>query len=122
WVRPSPVPSPSRLDSSRSCRAGGFMESRDNGASAVIARIQASLQALSQAEGRVAQAVLRDPEGTVYASVTELAEASGVGETTVLRFVRRLGYRSYQAFKIDLARDLSAATQGAHQDQTPQEN
>lgn len=97
------------------------MESvRDNLSAAVMARIQASLQALSRAEGRVAQAVLSDPEGIVYASVTELAEAAGVGETTVLRFVRRLGYRSYQAFKIDLARDLTPGEREAREPQNPQ--
>lgn len=82
---------------------------RDNRLSeALVARINASMRSLSQAERKVAEAVLADQAGTVYASVTELAEAAGVGETTVLRFARRLGYRSYQAFKIDLARDLSS--------------
>lgn len=80
---------------------------RDRPLTALIARIRASSNSLSRAERRVADAVLGDPTGTVYASVTELAEVAGVGETTVLRFARRLGYRSYQAFKIDLARDLS---------------
>lgn len=80
---------------------------------AVLARMQASLQSLSRAERRVADAVLRDPMAAVYASTTELAESAGVGETTVLRFARRLGYRSYQAFKIDLARDLSRSESDA---------
>lgn len=86
-----------------------------NPSAAVIARIRTSVSALSQAERKVADAVLADPSGAIYASVTELAEAAGVGETTVLRFARRLGYRSYQAFKIDLARDVSEAVAAAHQ-------
>lgn len=35
-------------------------------------------------------------------TVAELAEAAGVGTTTVMRFVQMMGYRSYPAFKRDL--------------------
>lgn len=86
-----------------------------NPSAPVIARIRTSVSAFSRAERQVAEAVLADPTAAVYASVTELAEAAGVGETTVLRFARRLGYRSYQAFKIDLARDVSETVAAAHQ-------
>lgn len=78
----------------------------------VLARLHSSLSALTESEQKVAAAVRQDPHAAVYASVTELAAAAGVGETTVLRFARKLGYRSYQDFKMDLARDIFSAGSG----------
>ncbi|MBE3597807.1 MAG: MurR/RpiR family transcriptional regulator [Limnochordaceae bacterium] len=76
----------------------------------VLARLHTSLASLTSSERKVAEAVRRDPEASVYASVTELSVAAGVGETTVLRFARKLGYRSYQDFKMALARTSSPKT------------
>lgn len=71
-----------------------------------LVRLHASLGALTESEQKVAEAVRREPGAVIYASVTELAAHAGVGETTVLRFARKLGYRSYQDFKMDLAKDV----------------
>lgn len=76
------------------------------GKPSVLARLHSSLAGLTESEQKVAAAVRRDVQAAVYASVTELAGAAGVGETTVLRFARKLGYRSYQDFKMDPARDV----------------
>ncbi|WP_164215273.1 MurR/RpiR family transcriptional regulator [Virgibacillus sp. YIM 98842] len=46
-------------------------------------------------------------ENIVYQSLTEMAIACHVGEATVLRFCRKLGYKGYQEFKLALARELS---------------
>lgn len=73
----------------------------------ILATIRSRLPTLTKAEKKVALAVLEAPDATMYSSVTEVAHSAGVGETTVLRFARRLGYKNYQTFKIDLARDLS---------------
>ena len=40
-----------------------------------------------------------------------------MSEATVLRFARRLGYRSYQDLKMDLARDVFSATPDGESDQ-----
>ncbi|MFC0015031.1 MULTISPECIES: MurR/RpiR family transcriptional regulator [Allobacillus] len=47
----------------------------------------------------------------VYQSLTELANACHVGEATVLRFCRKLGYKGYQGFKLALAREISMRDQ-----------
>ena len=39
----------------------------------------------------------------IYMSVTELAERINVGESTVLRFCRKVGYKGYQDFKLTVA-------------------
>lgn len=71
-----------------------------------LLRVQAMLREFSRAERRVADAVLADQERTIRDSVTDLAERAEVGETTVIRFCRKVGYRGYQEFKLALAQDL----------------
>src|SRR5699024_8746503 len=46
-------------------------------------------------------------EDVLYQSLTQTANACYVGEATVLRFCRKLGYKGYQEFKLSLARELS---------------
>lgn len=76
--------------------------------SSLLLRIESLQASLTKAEHRVAEAVLADPQAAVFDSVTDLAEKSGVGETTVLRFCRTLGCRGYQEFKLLLAREEGA--------------
>jgi DNA-binding MurR/RpiR family transcriptional regulator len=71
-----------------------------------LLRVQAMLSEFSKAERRVADAILSDQERTIRDSVTDLAERAEVGETTVIRFCRKVGYRGYQEFKLALAQDL----------------
>jgi len=58
---------------------------------------------LSVKEKIVAEHILTDPEASVHPSIEELAERIGVSESTLFRFVRRLGYTGYQQFRIALA-------------------
>ncbi|MFD3259498.1 MurR/RpiR family transcriptional regulator [Paenibacillus lentus] len=46
---------------------------------------------LTKADKKVADAVQSNPEEAVLATVTNLAEQAGVGETSVIRFCRTLG-------------------------------
>lgn len=79
-----------------------------------LAKITIIYNSLSKAEKKVADAVLKDTEATVYSSITDLAEASNVGETTVIRFCRQLGYHGFQEFKLSLAQDLVTPSQHVH--------
>lgn len=40
------------------------------------------------------------------ATVTDLSEQAGVGETSVIRFCRKLGFRGYHEFKLSIAQDI----------------
>ncbi|MCL6625114.1 MurR/RpiR family transcriptional regulator [Alicyclobacillus shizuokensis] len=79
-----------------------------------LTMISSVYPSLSKAEQKVADAVLADAETTVYSSVTDLAEKAGVGETTVIRFCRKLGYRGFQEFKLAVAQDLVSPSQHVH--------
>jgi len=65
--------------------------------------VNSALSGLSKAEQKVAELVLHDPEFVMFASITDVAERAHVGETTVIRVCRKLGYRGYQEFKLALA-------------------
>lgn len=62
---------------------------------------------LTKAEQKVADYVLNNMEKVIYVSVTDLAEEAEVGETTVLRFCRKIGLKGYQEFKLTIAQGLS---------------
>src|SRR5690625_7817587 len=58
--------------------------------------IRSHINAFTKTEAKVANFVLNNLEKVIYLSVTELAEKAGVGETTVLRFCRKLDYKGFQ--------------------------
>lgn len=57
-------------------------------------------------ERRIADFILNNPKDVIYMSVTELAEKCEVGEGTVVRFARNMGFSGYQELKLTLSRDL----------------
>lgn len=72
-----------------------------------LAAVRAEAGHLTPALERLASAVLGHPERVIYQSVTELAEEAHVGEASVIRFCRDLGFRGFQDFKLALAADLA---------------
>lgn len=74
----------------------------------LIASLSAAAGGMTPALGRIAQAVLAEPEATLTQSITELAEASGSSEASVIRFCRGQGLAGYGAFKLSLAQELAA--------------
>lgn len=46
-------------------------------------------------------------ETVMYNSLTELSEICNVGEATILRFCRKIGYKGYQDFKLAAAQELT---------------
>lgn len=61
----------------------------------------------TKSEQKLYNYITNNFEQIVYQSLTETANACEVGEATVLRFCRKLGYKGYQEFKLSLARELS---------------
>lgn len=73
----------------------------------VFDRISGSYYELSSSEKKIGDYVLSHQSRTQLMSISELAEASGVSEATVTRFVRRLGYRSFNEYRLSLAQNDS---------------
>lgn len=76
----------------------------------MIETIRENYQQMFAAEKKVADYILAHPDEVVSASVSELAELSGVSDATVIRMCKHLGYQGFYQMKINLARDL-----GQHQ-------
>jgi DNA-binding MurR/RpiR family transcriptional regulator len=74
----------------------------------VLLAIKQILPSLPVQERKVADYVLSHPHETVGSSITSLACASGVGNTTVSRLCRRLGMNGYRQFKIELAQETGS--------------
>lgn len=70
--------------------------------------IRSHINSLTKSEALVAEYVLDNPKEVIYYSITDMSEKVQVGETTVIRFCRKLGYRGFQDFKLSLAQDLVA--------------
>lgn len=79
--------------------------------SGALIRLRGLYPSLKTALQKVANVILRQPEMAVYASVNEVAAASGVSEATVMRFCRILGFKGFQDFKIALAREMVTPSQ-----------
>lgn len=62
---------------------------------------------LTMSEQKVADYVLGHPEEVMYFSVNNLADEAKVGETTVLRFCKKVGVIGYQEFKLAIARHVA---------------
>lgn len=69
--------------------------------------IRSSYNSLTKSEQKVADYVLLNTNNVIYSSIDELAEMANVGDTTVLRFCRKVGYKGFQSFKMALAQDLT---------------
>lgn len=68
--------------------------------------ISSIYKSLTRTEQKVADMIQSDPEAMVYGTLTDLAEKAGVGDTSVLRLCRKLGFHGYQEFKLSLAQEL----------------
>ena len=66
----------------------------------LILQIQASYNQFTKAEKKVADYCLSHKEEIPYLSITELADACEVGDTSVYRFCRTLRLEGYQEFKM----------------------
>ncbi len=74
----------------------------------IFTHIRAHYNSFTKAEKKVADYVLNDPKPVLYMSITDLADACGVGDTSVFRFCRDLDLKGYQEFKMAIAQSVSA--------------
>ena len=73
----------------------------------VFALIRTKYKTLSAAQKEVADYVLANAETVMTSSLNDLATACNVSETTIIRFLRKLDYDSYQLLRVHIAQELS---------------
>jgi len=69
--------------------------------------LKMQLDSLSPSLRRIADYILQNAETVIYQTITELASAVGVGEASVTRLCRKLGFPGFHAFKIAITTDLA---------------
>ena len=79
----------------------------------ILQEIHARYGKFTRVERQVADVVLERPDQVVYMSITGLADACGVGDTSVYRFCRALGNKGYQDFKMAIAQALATGSEDA---------
>ena len=62
---------------------------------------------LTKSEKKIADHVLSQYDKVVNYSLTELAQNCEVGESTVLRFCKKLGYKGYPEFRVAFAQNVA---------------
>ena len=72
--------------------------------SGFVEKISSEYYNLTAAEKRAADYILSHRTQCQHMSISELAEASNVAEATLSRFARRLKYKSYNEFRMDMAK------------------
>jgi DNA-binding MurR/RpiR family transcriptional regulator len=82
--------------------------------SSIEPKIHSYFNSLTKSEKKVAKHVLDQMESIIHLTITDLSEQAGVGETTALRFFRKLGFKGYQEFKLAVAKDTVKATSNLH--------
>ena len=72
-----------------------------------ITNIKSSYNQFTKAEKKVADFILTNPKEVLFMSITDLAEACEVGDTTVFRFCKTMDLKGYQEFKMVLSLSLN---------------
>lgn len=74
----------------------------------LISKIKFAANTFTNAEKKIAEYILANPQKVLYMSISELAQVCDVGDTSVFRFCRHLDKKGYMDFKMDLAQTLTS--------------
>ncbi|AWI06310.1 MurR/RpiR family transcriptional regulator [Clostridium drakei] len=69
--------------------------------------IRSRYNTLSKIQKNIADYILSNKNEAVRLTISDLAQKCSVSEPTVIRFINKLDYNSYQTFRIDMAGELS---------------
>lgn len=72
----------------------------------VLENLRSSYASLSASEKKIADYILKHPDRAVNCNVSELANASGTSDATIIRFCKHAGYSGYYQLRITLSREL----------------
>ncbi|WP_083835609.1 MurR/RpiR family transcriptional regulator [Paenibacillus dendritiformis] len=73
----------------------------------ILTRIHSMYNSFTNTERKVADYILEHTRSVIYMSITDLADACDVGESSIFRFCKSLNFKGYQEFKIALAHSIT---------------
>lgn len=71
-----------------------------------LIKVRSAYNQFTKAEKKVADYILQNPKQVLFMSITDLAEACKVGDTSVFRFCKTMELKGYQEFKMMLSLSL----------------
>jgi DNA-binding MurR/RpiR family transcriptional regulator len=80
-----------------------------------ITKIRSRTLALSESERRVATWILENADKVLNLSMSQIAQACDVSDTTVLRMCRNAGFVGFTDLKLSLVQDMASPTQLIHE-------
>lgn len=78
----------------------------------LVSKITADLTRLSEAERKIGEYIIQNPELIPHMTTKELSAKSGVSQATIIRFCKSIGIESYKSFKLALVKDLTLTEVG----------
>lgn len=70
-----------------------------------LAKIKHASEQLTNSERKVASYIELNPQSVIQMTLSEFAQACGVSEATIVRFIRKIGFETFQELKFSLAKD-----------------
>ncbi len=70
---------------------------------------------LSKSERKVADYILSEKGNIIYETLQEMSKKINVGEATILRCVRKIGFSGFQDLKLQIAKDDEPVTKNYHE-------
>lgn len=75
--------------------------------SSIFTEIRTSYNLLSSTQKTIADYILSHTDKVILLTISELADQCNTSETTVIRFLKKLGYSSYQVFRVKVAQEIA---------------
>ncbi len=77
--------------------------------------IESCYPSLSKSERKVADYILQEKGNIIYETLLEISKKIKVGEATILRFVRKIGFSGFQDLKLQIAKDDEPVNETYHE-------
>lgn len=81
-----------------------------------LTRLRVARRTMAKGAGRIADFILENPAAIVKMSVTELSEATGSSEGSIVNLAKALGLTGFQQLKLSLAQEIVQPVQYIHED------
>lgn len=75
-----------------------------------IFKIKNSMNNFSKSEKKIAEYILKNSDYVKTINSTQLAKAAKVGQASIIRFVKKIGFTGFSDFKIKLNQELASIT------------
>jgi DNA-binding MurR/RpiR family transcriptional regulator len=88
----------------------------------IVNRIKIKRDSFGARTRELADYVIENPMEVAGLSITQLSEATGVSEGSVINFCRQLGLKGFQQLKLSLAQEVVQPVQFIHEDLQPDDD